>query len=95
MNEINFEGYKISYHYFNEDKCAVNFSIFDVLADELFIRGVVRFDGCSNWDFHPVDNECLMHFCSVNKAVGLGNLMKKMYEIAGEMMPGADVDKPY
>lgn len=47
---------------------------------DLLWHGTIKWDGCSNWDFHTT--ECMAHFCGMKDAVSIGALMARMYEIA-------------
>jgi hypothetical protein len=65
----------------------VDFSVYDgdghYVDLEPFLKGTVKWDGCSNWKF---DDEW-MHFCSKQEAKRLGTLLEKCYEMALELMP--------
>lgn len=58
---------------------------------EVFLRGSVKWDGCSNWDF-PGLEDVMMHFCSVQDAKNLGILFERIYGIAEELIPNSDFD---
>jgi hypothetical protein len=53
-----------------------------------FLSGDVKWDGCSNWDWHT--SECMQHFCTKDSAVKIGVLMGRLYDLAAEMIPGFD-----
>lgn len=55
---------------------------------ETFLSGDIKWDGCSNWDFHT--SECMAHFCGRQHATSIGRLMAKLYDIAAERMPSYD-----
>lgn len=82
-----FEGYAIEAR--AADDPDPNFVEFEVIAGEnemrgIFLSGSVKFDGCSNWDFHTDDT--LMHFCDQAEAEGLGRLLGRLYQIARERL---------
>lgn len=49
-------------------------------AIEPFLHGSIKWDACSNWDWHT--SRCMQHFCTKEGAVELGQLMGRLYEIA-------------
>jgi hypothetical protein len=51
---------------------------------EVFLDGTIKWDGCSNWDFHTSD--VLIHFCGRRQATGLGRLLDHLYQIAQERL---------
>lgn len=51
---------------------------------ESFLTGNIKWDGCSNWNFHTDD--CMKHFCGRKDAVSIGELMNHLYQIASERM---------
>lgn len=52
---------------------------------EKFVSGSIKWDGCSNWDFHT--EECMMHFCGSSDATSIGSLMSAFYVIAESLIP--------
>lgn len=50
-----------------------------------FLSGAIRWDGCSNWDFHT--SECMAHFCGRKHATSIGTLMDRLYDLAAEAIP--------
>lgn len=67
-----------------------DFGTLDHTLAVTFLDGSIKWDGCSNWDFHT--NECMAHFCGVRQATSIGRLMQRMYEITAESMPKFDND---
>lgn len=63
-------------------------SDFDVA--EPFLTGFIKWDGCSNWDFHTDD--CLRHFCGKVHATSIGRLMDRLYQIASERVESYDAE---
>lgn len=58
---------------------------------EVLLDGFVKWDGCSNWRFSPNDRDnYAFHFCTVKQAEDIGRLLRRLYEIAAEMMPQCD-----
>lgn len=47
---------------------------------EKSLSGSIKWDGCSNWDFHT--EACAAHFCGRKDAVGIGRLMGHLYDLA-------------
>lgn len=56
---------------------------------DIFLSGAIKWDGCSDWKFDGQDN-CLLHFCSMESATSIGRLMEHMYRIATERIPKFD-----
>lgn len=67
-----------------------NGSTDDFEKAELFLSGSIKWDGCSNWDFH--DHDGMAHFCGKNDATGLGRLMDHLYTITSERLTTYDKD---
>ena len=66
----------------------VDGSVSDFDKAEVFLSGSIKWDGCSNWDFHT--DECMKHFCGRAQAVGIGALMDHLYQIASERVINYD-----
>jgi hypothetical protein len=62
----------------------------DFDAAEPFLTGFIKWDGCSNWDFHSRD--CMIHFCGRKHATSIGRLMDRLYQIASERMEHYDAE---
>lgn len=64
--------------------------MFDDVADmskaTAFLEGYIKWDGCSDWT-GLIDN----HFCSQKEAMQIGEILKRAYDIAAELMPGKGV----
>jgi hypothetical protein len=59
---------------------------------DAFLSGDIKWDGCSNWDFHTDEwdfhtDECMAHFCGRSNAERVGRLLGALYDLAAEMMP--------
>lgn len=54
------------------------------LDEIIFMKGYVRWDGCSNWDF---EDRYPLHFCRPKDAEIFALLIKKLYEFAAKLMP--------
>jgi hypothetical protein len=54
---------------------------------EVFLRGWVKWDGCSNWHFPDCEGDGSIHLCSWGQAAEIGVLVKRMYEITAEYIP--------
>lgn len=50
----------------------------------VYLRGHVKWDGCSNWDF--CTHECMMHFCEREDMVAVGELLGRLYDMS-KMVP--------
>lgn len=48
---------------------------------ESFLHGYVKWDGCSNWHFDEQDR-IMLHFCGVKRATDIGELFRRIYQIA-------------
>ncbi len=77
---MDFEVYEIEQYdpkYFNKDE------------SELYIRGHVKWDGCSNWDL--VENHTVMyHACSREGIFIISEVMAKCWDIAKEKLERFD-----
>lgn len=51
---------------------------------EPFLNGDVKWDGCSNWNFHT--DSIMAHFCGRDQAVGVGRLLDHLYKITEERL---------
>lgn len=51
---------------------------------EVYITGSVKWDGCSNWDFHT--DKLMLHMCGPDEANELAWLLKQCYAIGIELM---------
>lgn len=49
---------------------------------EVFLRGFIKWDGCSNWNF-DCQESCMIHFCGRGDAAGVGKLFDRLYDLAG------------
>lgn len=62
----------------------------DFEAADPFLSGSIKWDGCSNWDFH--DHDCMVHFCGRADATSIGRLMDHLYTITSERLDTFDSD---
>jgi len=51
---------------------------------ELFLKGYVRSDHCSNWTFG--EPNIMVHFCEKEEAMNVGSLLGRLYEEADNLM---------
>ena len=58
---------------------------------QIFLHGFVKWDGCSNWCFDQQDI-AMIHCCSKEDLLNIGNVMAKCWEIAEEHCPNFDRD---
>lgn len=71
----------------------------DKAESEIELEGSVKWDGCSNWDFHPgdkgvmegTDNQLrfMKHFCEREQMVQWGELLGRLWDM-GEKVPHWD-----
>jgi hypothetical protein len=53
---------------------------------DVYLRGEIKWDGCSNWYFDEQDR-VMIQFCSKGAAKDIGTLFERMYDIAKEVIP--------
>ena len=51
---------------------------------EVYLRGDIKWDGCSNWSFD--NGGTMLHFCGPENAVLIGEVFRRVYNIAKEML---------
>jgi hypothetical protein len=56
---------------------------------EVYLRGSVKWDGCSNWHFDEQDR-VMLHFCDHGDLLNLGVVMATCWEMAEELCPNFD-----
>jgi hypothetical protein len=56
--------------------------------DDPLVKGYVKWDGCSNWDF-PLEAGVTypLHFCGQQEIRCFGKMLAELYEWAAELMP--------
>lgn len=59
--------------------------VYKTVEAEVAVTGSVKWDGCSNWDFKT--RECMLHFCSREQMVQLGELLGRLYDLASKELP--------
>lgn len=52
---------------------------------EQFLSGEIRYDGCSNWNWHT--DKCMMHCCGRQAALDIGRLLEHLYDITEQRLP--------
>lgn len=62
----------------------------DYAEAEIFLHGNIKWDGCSNWDFHS--ENIMVHFCGRKDATSLGRLMNHLYDIAENTLCPSDLE---
>lgn len=55
-----------------------------------FLRGSVKWDGCSNLSFSEQDDGSNLHFCGRKMAAKVGKLLDRLYDLAEEHIPHWD-----
>lgn len=73
---------------FQENKLSVEYTVTttDFLNNiEVFCKGYVKWDGCSNWHF-PDFEKCMFHACTMQQLEVLSSLPIKCWEHASEVM---------
>ena len=53
----------------------------------VYLSGSVKWDGCSNWHFDEQDR-CMLHGCSRDDLLNLGEIMAACWDITEEHCPG-------
>ena len=56
---------------------------------EVYLHGIVKWDGCSNWHFDEQDR-VMLHGCSREDLTNLGELMAKCWDYAKENLESWD-----
>ena len=56
----------------------------DIADAEIFIKGWIKWDGCSDWDFCTTD--CMMHACDSSEMIRLGDLFQELYRLTDEKL---------
>lgn len=51
---------------------------------ELWLRGHVKWDGCSNWSFR---DDVMLHFCSRDQLVDVGTLLALCFDYTSKVLP--------
>lgn len=60
----------------------------DIDKAEWFLRGSVKWDGCSNLEFN--DTDVMLHFCGKKDAMNVGVLLGRVYDLAHRVIVAAD-----
>lgn len=61
----------------------------DINEAEPLLSGVVKWDGCAHLDFAP-DRGGYVHVCGARDADRIGKVIRRLYDVAAEHMPGFD-----
>lgn len=80
--------YKIEFRIFEKDGIEYDTtSMIDLSLDvgDLFIEGEVRWDGCSNWNFHT--EECMHHQCERTGLICIGETLADCFDVAKKKCP--------
>jgi hypothetical protein len=73
--------------YYNKLNYDTSLEIVDEISEaQVYLHGSIKWDGCSDWHFDEQD-DCMLHFCSVEQAKDIGNLFERMYEYAKNHIP--------
>jgi hypothetical protein len=56
---------------------------------ERYLNGAVKWDGCSDWHFDEQDR-VMLHGCSRQNLVDLGDVMARCWDWAAELLPNFD-----
>jgi hypothetical protein len=54
----------------------------DMKKADVYLYGSVKWDGCSNWMYPECENRWMLHFCSVEEAKLVAQVMDAAYKIA-------------
>lgn len=60
---------------------------------EVVVSGSVKWDGCSNWDFHT--DECMAHFCDRKGLTDFGELLGRLWDLAADKVPASICEGEY
>ncbi len=60
----------------------------DITKAEWFLRGSIKWDGCSNLEFN--DGDVMLHFCGKRQAMGVGIVLGRLYDLARKVILSAD-----
>lgn len=81
---INFECKCIAGHAMSENVPVYQTEDGDTVEDwnkgQMELSGSIKWDGCSNWDYHTDD--CLKHFCGKADAAAFGRLLDGLHDTA-------------
>lgn len=58
----------------------------DIDSADVYLSGSIKWDGCSNWHFDAQD-DAMLHFCSRKEAGDIGELLRRLYDLAAEIIP--------
>ena len=64
-------------------------AIEDITAANRFLRGRVKWDGCSDWNFDEQDR-CMLHACDRNGLQRMGEVMARCWDWTAELLPNFD-----
>lgn len=75
------------------DSYYVDFKVYELFtnsgepvpADEVFLSGSVKWDGCSNFTFDEQER-CMLHCCSRQQMANIGILLVRVHELAEAVM---------
>jgi len=56
-----------------------------------YLRGRVKWDGCSDWNFDEQDR-CMLHACDRNGLQRMGEVMARCWDWTAELLPNWDGD---
>lgn len=69
---------------------SVEFHVYEEQATDYLFSGSVKWDGCSNWDFHSFNERVgyshPFHFCSKESAVEFGVFLGQLYDWTSELI---------
>lgn len=54
---------------------------------EIYLHGCVKWDHCSNWWFDEQDRGVMLHACSREDLINIGELMARCWDWAPEILP--------
>ena len=88
---VEFEIYEIQGRAEDESRLYAGADLKNAPLDEAVptIKGYVKWDGCSNWQF-PLGDSCCFHGCERKDLLSFGFIMAHCWDITKELLPNFD-----
>ena len=84
ISAVNDDG---AYEYRRKDAdCGMDFSQNGLEDAQVFVHGNIKWDGCSNLWFDEQDTGTMLHFCGRSSIDDFRELMKRLYDLAAEVI---------
>lgn len=82
---VKVSGEREDLYYEYDDDGANEFSQ-DINLADVYLYGSVKWDGCSNWMYPDQEDNTMLHFCSMEEARLVAEVMSFAYRIAEEQI---------